>query len=216
MDANVTESAAAPTDVNVTAAPVAEAATPAAPVAPAAPSIAPEELKALQDAKAAVDARNAAKPENADKYALALPEDVKLPEGVEVKFDDSNPAAADFKAFAHEAGLSQAEVSKLLGIWAKSEGAKYETAKAAQAAETEKVANELKTLGDNAQQRVTAAVQFLEKALPGVHFSTSSADGVKAIEALMQKVSGPVPPGVGDAASPPKDIARLLYPSMTR
>ena len=207
----------------VTDTPVAEttavatpAAAPVAEAAPVASSIAPEELQGLRDAKATLDARNAAKPASADKYALTLPEDVKLPEGVEVKFDDSNPAAAEFKAFAHEAGLSQAEVSRLLGIWAKSEGGKAEATKATQAAETERVAAELKTLGDNAQQRVTTAVQFLEKVLPGVHFATDSAAGVKAIEALMQKVSGPMPPGAGDAAEAPKDIARLLYPSMTR
>lgn len=205
----------------VTEAPIAETATPETPVAPApvadaAPSIAPEELQALQAAKAALDARHAAKPESPDKYALALPEDVKLPEGVEFKFDDANPATADFKAFAHEAGLSQAEVSKLLGIWAKAEGVKLEASKAAQAADAERVAAELKTLGDNAQQRVTAAVQFLEKTLPGVHFATDSAAGVKAIEALMQKVSGVAPPGAGEAAPPQVDVARLLYPSMSR
>lgn len=70
---------------------------------------------------AAAQAKQNLLPKSADEYAVKLPENFRVPEGVEYQFDDKNPALGQLKAIAHKHGISQDAVSELLGVYAGAE-----------------------------------------------------------------------------------------------
>jgi len=110
-----------------------------------------DELKVF---KAAEDVRKGSLPANADAYKIELPADFKPPAGVEFKFDMADPILAQARAQAHAMGASQADFSKMLGLFAAAkvgEQARIDTARAAEVAK----------LGPTASSRVDSVVNFL-------------------------------------------------------
>jgi len=57
-------------------------------------------------------------PETPDAYDIALPEEIKLAGGEAVTFDEKDPMLAEFKAKAHELGLSQEQFTDFLSFGA--------------------------------------------------------------------------------------------------
>lgn len=72
------------------------------------------DLSDLAQRVADADARTAALPKDAAGYQPALPDGFQAPEGWSVAAAD--PALADARAFAHKAGLTQAQFSGVLAL----------------------------------------------------------------------------------------------------
>ena len=77
-----------------------------------------DDVKMLFAEKAARDLRATQVPKGPEGYAPTLPANLKLPDGVAVAIDAKDPAFADLTRVAHRAGLSQADFSDLIGIYA--------------------------------------------------------------------------------------------------
>src|SRR5262245_10105693 len=74
------------------------------------------EIKALVEHHAAEQSRRLTLPESPDGYELKLPTDFKAPPGAEPKFDPQSVGVKLARDFAHSAGLSQEQFSRLLAI----------------------------------------------------------------------------------------------------
>lgn len=147
-------------------------------------------VAAFRDMQAKEAARLADVPAEGEAYELALPEDVQVPEGLEVQIDKDDPLWTDVQAIAREAGLPKGEFGKLVGAFARYQIAAQEADIAAYVAEKGK-------LGANADTRITAAENWLTANLKSAHASALGralieADGVEAIEHLIRLKSGPV------------------------
>lgn len=105
-----------------------------------------------------------------EAYKAELPKDLKLPQGVDFKFDDKDPllgpVLAEARKTANELGLDQAGFSRLLGLHAAARASEISTLNAAHEAEVAK-------LGPAGQARVGAMQTFI-----GAKFG---ADALKAI-----------------------------------
>jgi hypothetical protein len=178
------------------------------------------QFKQLSEFKAQQDARLAGLPAKPDDYQLALPDDVKFPEGVTFQLDDKNPMVPALKTWAHGHKVDPAAVNQLAGIYAQAEAAKFKAVEQAHQME-------MQTLGANAQARLDNLKTFLTasvgetgwKALaPGIY----SAEAVKALEALQSQLkNGGMPAASGAGRVPGVDpasvsLADRLYPTMTR
>lgn len=145
------------------------------------------ELRAWLTEKAAWDHKQLTLPATAADYKAELPADLKLPEGIAFKLDDSNPAFLAARQFAHEAGLSQTDFSNLIGIYAAEKIQDAQTFNAARAAEVQK-------LGTNGPLRVDAVTTWLRgqvgedlgKALAGMMWTEKA---VRGFEKLMNNVT---------------------------
>jgi hypothetical protein len=108
-----------------------------------------QELREFLTAKGEAELRKATLPATPNDYVPALPENFKLPDGVDFKVDAADPMLADARNWAHSRGMDQSAFSELIGIYATSkakEQALYNTAAAAEVAK----------LGANGVQRVSA------------------------------------------------------------
>ena len=76
------------------------------------------EARGLAERAALEQSRRATLPADANGYKLELPKDFQIPQGVEFKLDPNSEAARLARDFAHEAGLSQEQFSKLVSIYA--------------------------------------------------------------------------------------------------
>jgi hypothetical protein len=155
------------------------------------------------------------KPE-AYKVELKFPDDVKLPEGI--NFDPSkDPRLPVLLKTAHEMGLTNAELNRIVALDA-------QFALDNHAAETARVAEEHKKLGDNAKARIDAASNWLNgqtgdgktftaAEAEEIRFMAGSAAGVTALEKLMAKANGTVPGHVpsGPGKPEPQSIAKRWY-----
>jgi hypothetical protein len=148
--------------------------------------------------------RAAAVPAKVEDYKIEikLPDDVKVPEGL--KFDPSkDPRLPVLLKTAHELGLSNADVNKLVTLDA-------QFALQNHAAEAARVAEETKKLGEKAADRIAAATNWTKALAEKGDFSAdevgeiramaSTAAGVTALEKLMAKVNGGIP---GHVPTPP-------------
>jgi len=109
-----------------------------------------DDIANLMRTRAELDLRATQVPADASGYRPDLPADLKLPAGIEVKIDTSDPSYRDLAAFAHARGWSQSDLSAALGIFASREAREAAAFAEAQRAEVQK-------LGANATSRVTAA-----------------------------------------------------------
>lgn len=183
-------------------APAAEA-TPAAPVRPEglpdaywddAAGIKPEAYAKLAELEAAA----ADRPASPVDYKLELPEPVLGPNGQPVQFDANDPLAQAVLPALHEAGVSQAGLSKILAAFAhvEVEGAK---------AQAQFIAAEQAKLGAEHAKRTGAVFQTVsakigaEKAQALMNV-LGTADAFVALEALTQGLTGPA-----ISAAPPSD-----------
>lgn len=172
-------------------------------------------IKDFVGLKTSSDARTAARPEKPELYKAELHADFKLPEGVNIKFDDKDPirgpALNEVRAILHEAGNDQATFSKLLTAHTKLEIA------IKQAAEAEKQAAiqaSLKRLGDNFEPRKTALDRHVSAALTGteaaktakgkaIQEAFNNADAFEALEDFFA-YGRSVIPGSQNNQDPPK------------
>jgi hypothetical protein len=112
------------------------------------------ELASMMDRQAQEDLKKATLPPAPEAYKAELPADLKLPGGVEYKFDQSNPSLVAARNWAHAKGLSQDEFSQVLGIYAS-----HEAQQNAMLAERSR--QEVAKAGVNAPQRVDAVSRFI-------------------------------------------------------
>jgi hypothetical protein len=150
------------------------------------------------------------------KIEVKLPDTVKVPEGM--TFDPSkDPRLPVLRQVAHELGLTNTEVNRLVALDA-------ELAIQNHTAEQARVAEETKKLGEKATDRI-AAVTNWAKALQTkgdlsadefneIRMTASTAVGVTALEKLMAKAAGTVP---GHVPTPPpkvepQNIADRIWP----
>ena len=98
---------------------------------------------------AADDVRRATVPSDPNAYKIELPADFRAPEGIDFKFNESDPLLSQAKTLAHELGIPQEGLTKLLGLYAGAQVANASTVESARQAEMAK-------LGPNATARVDA------------------------------------------------------------
>jgi hypothetical protein len=112
------------------------------------------ELASMMDRQAQEDLKKLTLPSAPEAYKAELPADLKLPGGVEYKFDQSNPSLAAARNMAHSMGLSQDQFSQILGVYAS-----HEAQQNAVLAERSRL--EIAKAGVNAPQRVDAVSRFI-------------------------------------------------------
>jgi hypothetical protein len=112
------------------------------------------ELGAMMDRQAQDDLRKATLPQKPEDYKLELPPDLKLPGGVEYKFDQNDPSLVAAKNWGHKHGLTQDAVSEILGIYATHEAQQN-------AILAERSRAEIAKVGVNAPQRLDAVGRFI-------------------------------------------------------
>ena len=103
--------------------------------------------------KASQDVRRSTLPPSPNDYKAELPADFKVPDGVSYQFNSNDPLLAQAQAVAHEAGLSQAQFSKLLALYA---GGQVSSAQQIQTARNAEVAK----LGATGPARIDALTTF--------------------------------------------------------
>lgn len=158
-----------------------------------------------------------AKPEDY-KLEVKLPDTVKVPDGFQVKIDEKDPRVPILRNLAHKYGFHPDAVNALVALDA-------EQKIAAHNAEAERVAGEMKALGDKAKDRI-AAVENWGKGLVSkgeitneeyeeIRAIGASAAGVSLLEKLIAKANGKVPGAGGDPPPPPqpKRLADVFYPN---
>jgi len=121
-----------------------------------------------------------------DAYEFVLNDQLKE-NGVELEAD--NPLITSFTEMAKEAGMSQDMANNLVNLFVEGQ---YADSGANEEAEVARVGEEMKLLGDDAQQRVDniskwASVHLTPEQVEGLGDATTTAAGVKAVEALISK-----------------------------
>jgi hypothetical protein len=144
----------------------ARAAGEAAPPAPDAPALNAEkvkigryevseaELATMMDRQAHDDLRKANVPPTPDAYKLEISPNAKLPGGLEIRFDGTDPGLVAAKAWAHAKGLDQSAFSEMLTLYAS-----HVTQQEAALAERSRA--EIAKAGVNAPQRVDAIDRWI-------------------------------------------------------
>jgi hypothetical protein len=145
------------------------------------------ELQEFFQAKGEADLRKATLPATPADYVPALPENFKLPAGVDFKIDAADPMLADARAWAHGKGLSQSDFSELISIYASSKANEQAFINTATAAEVAK-------MGANGVQRVTALEQWLrgmvgDKLAGPMRQMMATADIVRGLEIIQSRMS---------------------------
>ena len=97
--------------------------------------------------------RRATLPPSPNDYKAELPTDFKIPDGVTFQFKTDDPLLAQAQAVAHQAGLSQEQFSKLLGIYAGGQVSSQQQINTARNAEIQK-------LGAAGPSRIDALTTF--------------------------------------------------------
>jgi hypothetical protein len=143
------------------------------------------ELAEMMTRQAADDLRKATLPATPADYVPALPENFKLPPGVDFTVDVADPMLADARAWAHSKGLSQSDFSELISIYATGKGHEQALLNTATAAEVAK-------MGANGTQRVTALETWLrgivgDKLAGPMRQMMVTADIAKGFETLQQR-----------------------------
>ena len=143
----------------------------------------------LQDKYKSLTDQAAAYPELASKFGgfTGAPDDYELsfPDGVEGEWVDEDPMMDNFKSWAKENNLNQDGFTNLLHMYVQNE---FDN----QGQDRE---SELAAIGDNAQSRLQnindfAKANLSEEDYQGILAATTTAQGVKAIEALIQQTRG--------------------------
>jgi hypothetical protein len=108
--------------------------------------------------KAGQEVRRSTLPPSPNDYKAELPADFKAPDGISYSFNANDPLLAQAQAVAHEAGLSQEQFSKLLGIYAGSQVSSQQQIQTARNAEIQK-------LGAAGPSRIDALTTFFRSYL---------------------------------------------------
>jgi hypothetical protein len=144
------------------------------------------ELQEFFQAKGEADLRKASLPATPNDYVPVLPENFKLPAGVDFTVDAADPMLADVRSWAHGKGLSQSDFSELIGIYATGKGHEQAFINTATAAEVAK-------MGMNGVQRVTALETWLrgmvgDKLAGPMRQMMATADIVKGLEIIQARM----------------------------
>jgi hypothetical protein len=107
------------------------------------------ELADLMKFKGENDLRRAAVPSDPAGYKVEIPADAVMPPGFEWKFNETDPALAVARNWAHKNGLTQPQFAELLGQYAAMEAGK-------EAQFRESMKGEIDKLGFNGPVRITA------------------------------------------------------------
>lgn len=161
-------------------------------------------LRADWDAMTADKARLSERdiPTDAAGYELSLPEDLTfegMPEGFkfEISQDEAvKPLLDEMRSVLHKHQLPQEAASEFLGLMAKYQA--YELASTATQNEA-RYTTEMAALGANANTRVSEVIRLLDAKLPkeqadGLKAAATSANGVRALEALLSPSRVPSTP----------------------
>jgi hypothetical protein len=145
------------------------------------------ELAGMMDRQAQEDLKRATLPSAPEAYKAELPADLKLPGGVEYKFDQSNPSLVAARNWAHAKGLFQDEFSQVLGIYASHEAQQN-------AVLAERSRQEVAKAGVNAPQRVDAVSKWIigemgEADSKPIRATIVTDAHLRFYEKMMQKVS---------------------------
>lgn len=158
-------------------------------------------------------ARRAGIPEGPDGYKLELPADFKLPDGLIFEQADT-PLGQSVRAIAHEFGLPQAGLSKLLAAYVDSQAKEHQQVAADIAAEQAK-------LGPNRDARFTAMDGWIKANLPDHHAILAQrlpvdAGLFQAVEALIGRANPTIPASDPASRHPASDALSALYPTMKK
>lgn len=167
------------------------------------------------------EAARSALPQKPEDYKLdvKLPDTVKVPDGLTLKVDDKDPRVPLLRAVAHQHGLSQDAVNALVALDAQMKIADH-------TAETARVAEENKKLGDKAPDRIAAVTnwakglkdrgEFTAAEYDELRVTASTAAGVTLLEKIMAKAAGAVPGNQPprEPAPEPKTWAQRMYPNL--
>jgi hypothetical protein len=155
-----------------------------------------DDFNALIAFKAERDANAAQVPADPNGYKVALPQDFKLPEGVqlpegqEFAIDENDPRVSAAREFAHSTNMSQADFEGLLAF-----GAQVDLQE--QSRLTEALGEQRKLLGGKATERVNAVTAWLGAKIGGelagaIAPMLFTAKQVEAFEAVMRLNRGAV------------------------
>jgi hypothetical protein len=106
-----------------------------------------------------------------------------------INLDGDNPLVAQFTEMAKEANMSQDMANQLVNMFVENQ---YAESLGFEEAENTRIAEQMKELGDNAEQRINnikqwATANLNEAERDGLMDATLSAAGVRAVEALIAK-----------------------------
>lgn len=178
-----------------------------------------EDVDGLMAFKAEADSREASRPQKVEDFKAKLPDDFKLPEGVELKegeslIDENDPRIAAAKEFVFARKGTQADFENLVAL-----GVSMDIAERARMAE--EVGKEREKLGGRAVERINAVTNWLDakvgadfgQALHGMMFTARQ---IEAFEKLMALNIGNVP-GVPGASRDAKggEISDEEYEKMS-
>jgi len=121
-----------------------------------------------------------------DEYEFSLSEQL-TEQGIEL--DKEDPLITSFIEMAKESNMSQDMANKLVNMYVEGQ---YAGAMVDQEAEEKRVQGEMKALGDSAEKRISNVQSWLKanmdpELMSGFEDATTTAAGVKALEALIAK-----------------------------
>lgn len=173
------------------------------------------QLHAAQAEAARIAAEREASLPKDGVYKIELPPDLVDPEGKPIQLDLEHPAYKTLISAAVKLKLTPAEASEFAADMVRQELA---LATAEAAAQAEAKAKELALLGAEPVKRIAAAregltAQIGEAAAKAILMGVNTAEGVKAVEALLAKLTAvtPAPPPAAEA-KPQRRIADIFYP----
>jgi len=144
-------------------------------------------VRTLAVESAAAASNRASRPQKAEDFQFGLSKDFKVPQGVEFELNEQDPLVGQYRQFALESGLNQAQFTKGLDLVAAMRLGEAQQFAAARTAELGK-------LGATANDRITSVVQWLtamagDKAAGIVKMFQLAprADTVEAMETIIQK-----------------------------
>jgi hypothetical protein len=131
--------------------------------------------------------RRATLPPAPTDYKAELPPDFKVPDGVTFQFNANDPLLVQAQTVAHQAGLSQEQFSKLLGIYAGGQVSSAQQIQTARNAEVQK-------LGATGPARIDALTTFFRAYLGdadgnAVMARAFTAADVQRLEKLVGKIT---------------------------
>ncbi len=125
------------------------------------------------------------RPESPDQYLLEPPKNF-LPEGLKFEANKDDPLFKTFLDIAHKRGMSQDEVSTVIGAYLES-----------MALQQTDPAQEIKSLGQNARERIEQTRLWSQANIPKEMFGfvgqqiAKTAEGIKFLEWVMQAAGEP-------------------------
>jgi hypothetical protein len=148
------------------------------------------------------------------EFKAELPADLKLPDGIEIKYDDRDPVHGqvllEARALAREAGLDQTTFSKMLGLHAKLQLRQNDVELARANIEKQSITN--------FDTRSAAVISFLDRHLSAeqsraIQAGVHNRAAFEALETLISRVTGRSPASSSAPSSNGKSWADRMWPN---